>query len=256
MIKRMGAPDGDRISGAADKTWPASNDASRTLTAETSISPVRPPIKIFQIGFNKCGTTTIHHYLRANGVRSVHWDFGRLAKRMFANLANGDDLLSGYEDFDAFTDMEYLDGSGTLLEGYKLFPYLAEQYPDAVFILNTRDREDWVRSRLRHGSKSLYAQRFMAHRDLSTIDELTDHWRTEWDRHHSRVIEYFKNKPLRFFVCRIETDLPHLLNQMLPELSLDVAHYRLKKAKSSSRGLVGRLSISIAHRAGYLRDSR
>jgi hypothetical protein len=46
------------------------------------------PMKIFQIGFNKCGTSTIHHYLRANGVRSVHWDDGRLAQRMFANLAD------------------------------------------------------------------------------------------------------------------------------------------------------------------------
>ena len=84
-------------------------------------------MKIFQIGFNKCGTSTIHRYLRANGVKCVHWDDGRLAQRMFANLANGDNLMAGYEGFDAFTDMEYIDQVGTLLEGYKLFPYLAAQ---------------------------------------------------------------------------------------------------------------------------------
>ena len=65
----------------------------------------RLPIKIFQIGFNKCGTRTIHRYLARNGVRSLHWDAGRLAKRMYANLAEGRELLAGYEEFDAFTDM-------------------------------------------------------------------------------------------------------------------------------------------------------
>ena len=36
--------------------------------------------KIFQIGFNKCGTTSIHRMLVANGINSVHWDKGRLSK--------------------------------------------------------------------------------------------------------------------------------------------------------------------------------
>jgi hypothetical protein len=74
---------------------------------------IRIPFKIFQIGFNKCGTKTLHHYFSRNGVRSVHWDYGRLAQRLFANLASGSKLLAGYEQFDVFTDMEYLNGSGT-----------------------------------------------------------------------------------------------------------------------------------------------
>ena len=71
----------------------------------------------------------------------LHWDEGRLAQRIFANLASGSDLLQGYEQFDVFTDMEYLDDLGSYLEAYKLFPHLAAQYPNAVFILNTRNRE-------------------------------------------------------------------------------------------------------------------
>ena len=101
----------------------------------------RIPFKIFQIGFNKCGTKTLHHYFCRNGLRGVHWDQGRLAQRMFVNLARGNSLLEGYEQFDVFTDMEYLDDFGSYLEAYKLFPHLAAQYPNAVFILNTRNRE-------------------------------------------------------------------------------------------------------------------
>ncbi len=193
----------------------------------TAVSPpLRLPMKIFQIGFNKCGTATIHHYLRSNGVSSVHWDGGRLARRMFANLADGHDLLAGYEAFDAFSDMEYLDANGTFLEAYKLFPYLAAQYPDAVFILNTRDREDWIRSRLRH-SNVTYAARQRAYHKSKSVDELVAVWRGEWERHHRRVLQFFAGKPHRFFVCRIETDLPHLLSERLPECRFDDKNFKL-----------------------------
>jgi hypothetical protein len=199
---------------------------------EKSQAVDRLPMKIFQIGFNKCGTSTIHHYLRVNGVRSVHWDNGRLAQRMFANLANGKDLLAGYEAFDAFTDMEYLDDRGTFLEAYKLFPYLAAQYPDAVFILNTRDRENWIRSRLRHGGGG-YARRHHAYHGTRSDRELAELWRLDWEHHHRRVARFFAGKPHRFFMCRIETDLPHLLHERIPECRLDRAQYRLYKVRGS-----------------------
>ena len=193
---------------------------------------LRLPMKIFQIGFNKCGTSTIHNYLRANGVRSVHWDQGRLARRIFANLANGEDLLAGYEDFDAFTDMEFLDEAGTFLEAYKLFPYLAAQYPDAVFILNTRDREAWIRSRLGHGD-GRYADRQRGYLKAASDALMAEVWRAEWERHHRRVTEFFAGKSHRFFLCRIETDLPHRLSEMLPECRLNEQHYRLYKVRGS-----------------------
>jgi len=182
-------------------------------------------MKIFQIGFNRCGTRTIHEYFLANRVRSVHWDEGRLARRIFTNLANGDDLLAGYSYFDVFTDLEWLDGAHHC-EAYKLFPYLAGQYPDAVFILNTRDREDWIRSRLRHRGGE-YAARYKRYLGIASDEKLAEAWRVEWDRHHRRVIEFFEAKPYRFFVCSIETDLPRLLNEKIPELSLDPERYRI-----------------------------
>jgi len=73
----------------------------------------------------------------------MHWDKGRLARRIFQNIASGDPLLTGYESFDAITDMECLDDRGVYyLEAYKLFPYLAVQYPDAVFILNRHSPDE------------------------------------------------------------------------------------------------------------------
>jgi len=200
-------------------------------------------MKIFLIGFNKCGTNTIHHYLLANNVRSVHWDQGRLAKRIFRNLAEGDDLLKGYESFDAFTDMEFLDAQGQCyLEAYKLFPQLAQQYPDAVFILNTRDREDWIRSRLAHGNKP-YARRQMSFYGASSEEELVAIWRKDWSRHHCRVMKFFAEGNYRFFVCPIDTDLPRCLTQGLPDLRLDETRYKTLNRTGDRRRLqVSRLN--------------
>lgn len=192
-------------------------------------------MKIFLIGFNKCGTTTIHHYFAANGIRSVHWDKGRLARRVFHNIACGDALLAGYENFDAFTDMEYLDHQGAChLEAYKLFPYFAAQYPDAVFILNTRNREAWIRSRLRQPT---YAARARKYHGVASDHALADIWRADWDRHHQRVAAFFSRGTYRFLVCHIETDLPHLLEESLPECNLDSRFYKLYKANRTDSAL-------------------
>lgn len=177
-------------------------------------------MKIFQIGFNRCGTKTLHKYFRANGLRSVHWNKGMLATRIFSNLEEGLDLLAGYESFDVFTDMEWLTPT-RYLEAYKLYPQLAAQYPDAVFILNTRDREAWIRSRFAHGKPSgSYAARHKALLQIASDTELAEHWRMEWDLHHARVTEFFEDSAYRFFVWRIDDDLPQLLDRMLPELIL------------------------------------
>jgi hypothetical protein len=202
-------------------------------------------MKIFQIGFNRCGTRTIHKYLCANGLTGVHWHKGRLAKRIFRNHEQGRDLLAGYERFDVYTDMEWLEPA-RYLEAYRLFPQLAAQYPDAVFILNTRDREAWIKSRLGH-LDGHYAALHKAYLKLDSDAELAEHWRKEWDLHHASVTEFFADGAHRFFVCRIETDLPQLLDRMLPELNLDPATYVVQDRKKPFKkpGLFKRWRLKV-----------
>jgi hypothetical protein len=195
-------------------------------------------MKIFQIGFNRCGTTTIHYFMQKNGIASVHWDEGRLARCMFANLAASQALLASYEHFHVFTDMEFIDGN-RYLEAYKLFPHLAAQYPDSVFILNTRDREAWVRSRLRH-LDGRYAAIHRAYFGAKSDRELASLWRAEWDRHHRAVLDFFAGTQYRFFVWPIETDLPSLLKQEIPELDLEVRHYKRRNVAASIRRSMAR----------------
>ena len=163
---------------------------------------------------------------------------------MFTNLATGKKLVAGYEQFDVFTDMEFLSQSGIYLEAYKLFPHLTSQYPEALFILNTRNREAWIRSRLEHGKNLSYAHRSMLHYDLSSIHDLADRWRIEWERHHHQVMAFFARRSFRFLVCQIETDLPHLLHDALPECELSSTHYRVK-GKRENRRVVVRTRLEV-----------
>ena len=49
--------------------------------------------RIFLIGHNKCGTRSINKLLKKNGYSSIHYDKGRLAKRIQANFIFSRPLL-------------------------------------------------------------------------------------------------------------------------------------------------------------------
>src|SRR5262249_59470950 len=71
-----------------------------------------PDLKIFVIGFNKCGTRSLHIFCRKNGIRSIHWggpdDKRNLAAIMKRNIEQGANPLKGIDRYTAFSDMSYL----------------------------------------------------------------------------------------------------------------------------------------------------
>lgn len=182
--------------------------------------------RVFQIGFNKCGTRTLHRFFELNGFRAVHWDGGRLARTMFRNLANGDRLIEGYERFEAFSDMEFITRAFAF-EAFKLFPRLADEFPDALFLLNTRDREDWIRSRFEHRD-GVYARTWKAVLNVSDDAGLADRWRAEWDRHHDRVERFFAGGHRRFLKFEIGRDSPDLIARQFPDRTFDYSRYRVR----------------------------
>ena len=184
------------------------------------------PSRVFQIGFNKCGTRTVHRFLELNGFRAVHWDRGRLARRMYRNLTNGETLINGYDHFQTFSDMEHVT-AGFAFEGYKLFPQLAQQFPDALFLLNTRDREDWLASRLSHRDGA-YAQQWKAFIGVSDDASVIDYWRSDWERHHERVTTFFAKRSVRFLTFDISRDSPALIARHFPGRTFDLSAYRVR----------------------------
>lgn len=157
--------------------------------------------KIIQIGFNLSGTRSITTFFKNNNFKALHWENGLIAKRIFFNLQNGIKLLHGL-DATVFTDMEWLAHPNFYFEAYKLFPMLYLQYPDAYFVLNYREKNDWIKSRLNHFEGN-YADRMMKTLGIENEEKLTKYWEKDWDRHHSRVRDFFSKNSANF----IEFDL-------------------------------------------------
>ena len=88
--------------------------------------------RIFCIGFNKTGTSSLNRFFEINGFDSTHnpqWPYYSY-------------IMSGKEWFnrsDCYTDGECAD-----------FRRLQAWFPTSLFVLNTRDERRWLRSRVKH----------------------------------------------------------------------------------------------------------
>lgn len=177
--------------------------------------------RIFQIGFNKCGTRSISHFFKRHGLVTADWALGDLAKSIKADLEAGDALLQNWPDVNVFSDMEYVHAV-KMIEGYKYFRELHTQFPDAMFILNTRNGEAWIKSRDGHGDGA-YTSAYRRYYGCDTVEQVYDRWRIDWYEHHAAVLNYFSG-PLanRLFVWDIDRpDFDGLQKKLTFELKTD-----------------------------------
>jgi hypothetical protein len=192
------------------------------------------PAKVFQIGFSKCGTTTLNHFFNKNGVRSVHHDRGKLPSSIHNNFLNGKPLLSKcYEKIFVFTDLDHLYRKPQVQVGMQYYKEFDKQYPGSKFILNTRDKAAWLKSRAKQpihpSNESLLVISARLH-GLSTEEELQQ-WSLDWDKHHREVLEYFKDRPNDLLVFNIEQDPPAKLVEFFKEnFRLDPTYYQKKNS--------------------------
>jgi GT2 family glycosyltransferase/glycosyltransferase involved in cell wall biosynthesis len=152
--------------------------------------------RIFGIGLNKTGTTSLHEALTMLGYDSLHWGGPAIRRIVEVALASGDPLLSRINPhFDAFSDVLPLSQNFELLDA---------QYPGSKFILTVRPVDVWIESRCRH--VEVNASRKNAGKyngTFLTVDE--DAWRREWQHHVDRVREYFAGRD-NFLEIDLTTD--------------------------------------------------
>ncbi len=191
--------------------------------------PVTTINRVVQIGFHRCGTRALTHLFARSGYRAAHWRIKReagflnLARMMRKNIAAGVPPFRGFEDYSFLSDLECWD-EGLVWSGFKQFRVIDAAYPGTKFLLNTRNKDDWLQSRLTHRR---YAQKTIAAHDLSGIADLLEFWSAEWDDHMHDVSVYFAERPddlIRFDIDR--DDIAHLVRQ-LPAFSLDQKAWRL-----------------------------
>ncbi|MCV2881015.1 hypothetical protein [Actibacterium sp. XHP0104] len=192
--------------------------------------PKRLP-RVVAIGFNKCGTRGLGYLFEAAGHKMVHNKLRRplrisrwVGRIMRDNIAAGRKVFDGIEDFTFYCDLIYSTPSETY-DGNSAFREILRDYPGTVLLLNTRDREAWIRSRLRHGHGS-FAQKHMSARGLADLDALADAWRAEWDAHHADVRAFMADKPEQLIVFDIQQDDIADLIERLPGYGLRAEDWR------------------------------
>lgn len=184
---------------------------------------------VFVIGFNKTGTTSLHEFFHRNGFPAIHWDRGRLARRMVLNCLEDRRILAGYDHrYRVFSDM-VAQTRRLRLEANAFFRILDRDYPDSFFLHNTRRVEDWVRSRTAKtfsrygGCTNLELEMGI----LNTADprEAIDTWTRERDAHAAAVHRYFAGREQFLEIDIADPDVPTRLAQWL-DMNLDPKHWQ------------------------------
>lgn len=147
----------------------------------------RRPRKVFCIGFNKTGTTSLHLLFESLGLRSYHG-------LRWHDVTNAEI----YSQFDCFSDGFPLSWRSLVLD-----------YPEARFILNVRDCYSWVLSRLRHIDRAKRAGTYTGGTSWGLWDdtlEAVTSWIQQWHAHHLEVLDAFDDQPERFLVVNMIAD--------------------------------------------------
>ncbi|HEX2382480.1 MAG TPA: sulfotransferase [Acidimicrobiales bacterium] len=205
--------------------------------------------KVFCIGFNKTGTMTLHRYFELAGLDSSH---DAMYQKQTRTLGQ-DELRSYLDAHDAFTDGERAD-----------YSRLAELYPDAKFILNTRGLKKWLESRVKHvfrqGGAALadpdsldrpqpgFWSGPMAREYLNDPERAISDWVDRREFYHRAVIAFFDTtKPDDFIVVNItrnptwQEDLDAFLGLAVRGRVREPIHQNTASANMSAYGLPERL---------------
>jgi hypothetical protein len=193
--------------------------------------------------FARAGHRVVHHKVRDR------WPVPRRAGAVIrTNLEAGRRPLETFEDYVFYCDLMVNDGRHTY-DGADAFREIIQHYPGTILLLNLRDREAWITSRLRHGHGE-FARREMAARGLSDEAALTEAWRTDWDARLSAVRAHMADRPGQLVEFDIDKDSPADLVAALPRYGLnpedfhDIGNSRTRRLSPWMR----RLKAEIAHR--------
>ncbi len=201
----------------------------RIMAGDQQDTPENRLPRVVQVGFNKCATRSLTRLFAGSGHRAAHHKFKHplglrksrnIAEMMRANIRAGRKVFAGFEDYTFYADL-MLQTRHETWEAFKEFRRILADYPDTILLLNTRDRENWIRSRLRHGHGT-FAEMAMQANGLSSLEELADFWRADWDRHLADVRSYMADRPEQLVEFDTDREPVSALIARLPQ-------YRLKE---------------------------
>jgi hypothetical protein len=139
--------------------------------------------RVFAIGLNKTGTTSLTRALQILGCSALHHDEAVEAAICRAHH-EGVPLLTYAPQADAYLDIRAVE---------QWFDILDEQYAGSRFVLTTRDLNSWLQSRETHVLKN-QARAAAGDYDGEWLAVDRDLWAREWEDHHDRVRAHFSGR--------------------------------------------------------------
>ena len=214
---------------------PASG-ASSLLPVPMSQQSERDPAlpRVVAVGFNKCGTRSlaqlfaraghpvVHHKVKT-GWFSRFWRTRRIGRLMRLNVDAGRPVFFGVDTYIFYGDLIDSTAKGSF-DGNTLYRRIIADYPDTILLLNWRDREDWIRSRMRHGHGE-FAAREQRLRGLASREDLAAAWRQEWDKHLAAVRSFMAARPHQLVDFQLDHDPIEDLVSQLPDYDLRPEHF-------------------------------
>jgi hypothetical protein len=154
--------------------------------------------KLFFIGFNKCGTRSLHRYLSDCGIDSYHGGVRTdVHLAILLNVVRGVPALRGLDEHDVYLDVGAVQSQ---------FRHLDRDYPGSKFVFNVRDTNRWILSRLNHINGRYVDLMNLCYGVELSWTEWVDRWRREFAAHEHAVTEHFKDRPTDFLRFDIERD--------------------------------------------------
>lgn len=193
--------------------------------------------RIFIIGFNKTATRTIHYFFKNNGLPCLHWDNNYLVNHFEENLKKNLPLLGPqkvfntkvnsnctYQEIIVVSDMTNPALNKDAKDYYKI---LDKQYPGSKFILNYRNVNSWINSRIEHPG---FAEKQLEYHNCSSLDKLKEIWEIMYFSHIHDCEKYFDGREIDFLKFNIDLDQPTKICNFLKDCypHLQVKYWEFK----------------------------
>lgn len=211
--------------------------------------------RIIVVGIPKCGTTSLQQFFLKLGFKSVHYNFKNslgthhVGQVMEQNKKESLPLLGGaLQSFNAFTQMDCCDGRVCTFPQMTMLTDLLEQYPDAYYILNTRNIDHHIHS-IMHWSD--YAKRLSSFGQFGWTSDPAQNvraigdWISNHNRHARTTFSLKKYAHVKFL--EIAIDEPDVAKKLCTFLGLHVEATHVFPKSNTNNNKPSPIPISYRH---------
>lgn len=137
--------------------------------------------KVFGIGLQKTGTSSLGKVLKTFGYNVNQTDYVMMTKLMEGDK---EPIRQRAEEFDGFEDNPWP----------IVYKDLDNWFPGSKFILTIRDKDNWLKSIIKHyGKKTFEFEQWYYGVDYPIGNEAV--YVDKFEKHNKEVLEYFKDRP-------------------------------------------------------------